>query len=86
MHGALSTKFSTISIVTQGNSADALFDGLLTKLPTILDSFFSPVPQVITWGWLVRGGGEPRSSRENTRCVVTLVLWIHWAWNGPKSS
>ena len=28
------------SIVMQGNSAGALFDDLLTKLPTILDSFF----------------------------------------------
>ena len=30
------------SIVIQGNSAGALFDALLTELPTILDSFFSP--------------------------------------------
>ena len=28
------------SIVIQGNSAGALFDGLLAKLPTILDGFF----------------------------------------------
>ena len=28
------------SIVTQGNSAGALFDGLLAELPGILDSFF----------------------------------------------
>ena len=28
------------SIVIQGNSAGALFDGLLAELPTILDSFF----------------------------------------------
>ena len=32
-----------------------LFNGLLAELPAILDSFL-PVPQVITWGWLVRGG------------------------------
>ena len=35
------------SIAMQGNSAGALFDGLLAELPTILDCF-SPVPQVIT--------------------------------------
>ena len=28
------------SIVMQGNSAGAFFDGLLAKLPAILDSFF----------------------------------------------
>ena len=28
------------SIVMQGNSAGALFDGLLAELPAILDSFF----------------------------------------------
>ena len=33
------------SIVIQGNSAGALFNGLLAELPTIV---FSPVPQVIT--------------------------------------
>ena len=36
------------SIVIQGNSASSLFDGLLVELPAILDSFFSPVPQVNT--------------------------------------
>ena len=36
------------SIVIQSNSVGALFDGLLAELPAILDSFFSPVPQVIT--------------------------------------
>ena len=36
------------SIVIQGNSVGVLFDGLLAELPAILDSFFSPVPQVIT--------------------------------------
>ena len=35
------------SIVTQGNSAGALFNGLLAELPTFLDSF-SPILQVIT--------------------------------------
>ena len=35
------------SIVIQGNSAGALFNGLLAELPAFLDSF-SPVPQVIT--------------------------------------
>ena len=46
------------SIVIQDNSAGALFSGLLAEFPTFLDGF-SPVPQVITWGWLVGGGGEP---------------------------
>ena len=45
MHGALSTQFS---IVIQGNSVGVLFNGLLAELPAVLDSFFSPVPQVIT--------------------------------------
>ena len=36
------------SIVIQGNSAGALFDGLIAELPAILDSFFSPAPQVNT--------------------------------------
>ena len=36
------------SIVIQGNSVGVLFDGLLAELPAILDSFFSPIPQVIT--------------------------------------
>ena len=41
MHGASSTKFSTNPyIAIQGNSTDALFDGLLAELPAILDSFF----------------------------------------------
>ena len=31
------------SIVIQGNSADALFNGLLAELPTILDSFFTNI-------------------------------------------
>ena len=35
------------SIVTQGNSAGALFNSLLAELPAFLDSF-SPIPQVIT--------------------------------------
>ena len=36
------------SIVIQGNSVSALFDGMLAELPAILDSFFSPVPLVNT--------------------------------------
>ena len=50
-------------MVIQGNSAGALFNGLLLSLlaefSAILDSL-SPVPQVlITKGWLVGVGGEP---------------------------
>ena len=76
------------SIVIQGNSAGTLFDGLLAELPAILDSFFTSTTSeyigVVGRGWLVGGGGEPRSGGENTRCVVTLVLWIHWCLNWPK--
>ena len=53
-------------------------------MPAILNSFLSPVSQVITYrgGWYIGGGGEPRSGRENTWCVVihlhygSLVLEI----------
>ena len=42
MHGASSTQFSiNLSVVTQGNSVGVLFNGLLTELPAILDSFFT---------------------------------------------
>ena len=44
-------------MVIQGKSVGVLFNGLPAELPAILDSFL-PVPQVITKGWLVRGGGE----------------------------
>ena len=40
------------SIVKQGNSAGALFDGLLPELPTILDSFFTSTTSdyiVVLW-------------------------------------
>ena len=43
------------SIVIQGNSAGALFDGLLAELPAILDSFFTSTTSeyigVVGWGW-----------------------------------
>ena len=38
--GCLVYKILHQSIVIQGNSAGALFDGLLAELPAILDSFF----------------------------------------------
>ena len=76
------------SIVIQGNSVGVLFDGLLAELPAILDSFFTSTTSdyigVVGWGWLVGGGGEPRSGGESTRCVFTLVLWIHWCLNWPR--
>ena len=71
------------TIVTQGNSVGILFDGLLTELSAILDSFFTSTTSDYI-GVLVGGGGEPRSGGENTRCVVTLVLWIHWCLNWPR--
>ena len=71
------------SIVIQGNSAGALFDGLLAELSAILDSFFTS-----TTSEYIRvvggGGGEPRSGGKNTRCVVTPVLWIHRCLNWSK--
>ena len=65
------------SIVIQDNSVGVLFNGLLAELPAILDSFFHQ-------GRLVGGGGKPQSGGENTRCVVTLVLWIHWCLNWSR--
>ena len=42
------------SIVIQGNSAGALFDGLLAEFPAILDSFFTSTTSdyigVVGWG------------------------------------
>ena len=43
------------SIVIQGNSAGALFNGLLAELPAFLDSFFTSTTSdyigVVGWGW-----------------------------------
>ena len=33
---------------------------------------------------MVGSGGKPQNGRENTHCVATLVLWIHWLLNGLK--
>ena len=41
------------------NSVGVLFNDVLAEFPSIL--VFSPVPPVIKLGWLVGGGGEPRS-------------------------
>ena len=45
------------SIVIQGNSAGALFDGLLAELPAILDNFFTSTTSdyigVVGRGWWV---------------------------------
>ena len=85
MNGASSTQFSTnLRMVTQINLGGLFFDGLLAKLPAILDSFSLAVLQVITWGWLVKGGGEPQRGGESTHCVATLVLLIHWCLKWPK--
>ena len=73
------------SIVMQGNSAGALFDGLLAELPAILDSFFTSTTSEYI-GVVGRGWWGAKKWRGNTRCVVTLVLWIHWCLNWPKSS
>ena len=64
------------SIVMQGNSVGVLYNGLLSELLAILDSFL-PVPQeyhkkLHRSGW--SGYWEPQSGRESTCCVVTLVL------------
>ena len=74
------------SIVIQGNSAGALFDGLLAELPAYLDSFFTSTTSeyIGVVGRGLGGGREPRSGGKNTPCVVTLVLWIHWCLNWPK--
>ena len=56
------------------NSAGALFNGLLAKLPAFFGSF-SPVPQVITYCRVVgRGWWGATKWRGNTRCVVILVM------------
>ena len=43
------------SKVIQGNSTDALFNGLLAELPDFLDSFFTSTTSVyigvVGWGW-----------------------------------
>ena len=56
------------SIVIQGNSVCVLFNGLLAELPAILDSFFTSTTSDYI-RWLVGGGGEPRSGKENTRHI-----------------
>ena len=61
------------SIVIQGNSAGALFNGLLAELPTCLDSFFTSTTSdcigVVGQGWW-----GATKWRGNTRCVVVLIL------------
>ena len=63
------------SIGIQGYSIADPYNGLLAELSTILDSF-SPVPQAITEGWLVEGGGEPQIDKENTHCAVDLLISV----------
>ena len=62
------------SIVIQGNSAGALFNGLLAELPAFLDSFFTNTISEYIGGCWSAGDREPRSGGENTCCVVILVL------------
>ena len=78
MHDASSTQFILL-IAIQDNSIGLLANGLPAELAAILDSFFN----IITQGWLFRGSRGPQSGRKNTRCVVTLVLWIHWCLKWP---
>ena len=61
------------SVVIQGNSADALFNGLLAELPAFLDSFFTSTTSDYI-GVDGRGWWGATKWRENIRCVVTLVL------------
>ena len=56
MHRASSTQFSTIlQLAIQGNSFGVLFNGLLSELPAILDSFFTSATSdyigMVGWGW-----------------------------------
>ena len=68
------------SIVIQGNSAGALFNGLLAELPAFLDSFFISTTSDDYIGVIVRGWwGATRwwgatKWWGNTHCVVIHVL------------
>ena len=68
MHGASSTNFS------QGNSAGALFDGLLAELPAILDSFFTSTTSeyigVVGRGWW----GATKWRGKHTLCGYTCFM------------
>ena len=68
------------SIAIQDNLVGVLLDGLLAELPAILDGFFTSTTSdyigVVGWGWW-----GATKWRGNTRCVVTLVLWIQWCLN-----
>ena len=76
------------SIVIQGNSAGALFDGLLAELPTILDDFFTSTTSdyigVVGRGW--RGATKwqgKHTLRSYTCCKDPLVL--EWAQKVVKT-
>ena len=62
------------SIVIQGNSADALFDGLLADLPAILDSFFTSTTSdyigVVGRGWW----GAKKWRGKHTLCSYTCFM------------
>ena len=75
MHSVSSTQFSS-------NSFGVLFNGLLAKLPTILDSFL-PIPQVITY---IRVVESHEVAGKNTCQVVTLPYGPTGAIDGPTSS
>ena len=62
------------SIVIQGNSAGALFDGLLAELPAILDSFFTSTTSkyigVVGRGWW----GATKWRGKHTLCSYTCFM------------
>ena len=73
MHGASYTKFST-NLVIQGNSAGALFNGLLAELPAFLDSFFTSTTSdyigVVGWEWW----GATKWQEKHTLCGYTCFM------------
>ena len=66
------------SIVIQGNSVGALFDGLLAELLAVLDKFFtSPTSDYIG----VVGGGQSWGSYfENVIYYMLLITYIQLLW------
>ena len=61
-------------IVIQGNSAGALFDGLLAELSAILDGFFTSTTNdyigVVDWGWW----GATKWWGKHTLCSYTCFM------------
>ena len=62
------------------------FNDLLAEFPVILDNFL-PIPQVITYGWLIRGGGESRQWWTKHTSSSHPSKWAHLcSRNHPKWS